>query len=122
MENGRPTSEDNRAVLRLYIQTDHRAQSHSAAGRHRRDVVKAQKQPREMFCTVAEQEIDAFVQEALGVGIQAERVKEDIARQIVLRGFREPKGDVPGRASLGRLPQQELAQHPECVRPERIAG
>ncbi|MNT99174.1 hypothetical protein D3C72_2419590 [compost metagenome] len=63
-----------------------------------------------------------FGQEAFGVRVQAERIKENIACQVVLRGFRGPESEVPGRASLGRLPQQELAQHPECVRPERIAG
>ena len=85
-------------------------------------MVEAQKQTREVLGAVVEQKVDALVQEALGVGVQAESVKKDIARQIDLRGLRGPEGDVPGRASLGRLSQQELAQHPQRVRPERIAG
>ena len=116
-ENRRPPAENNRAVLRLQVQADRRAQFHTTAGRHRRNVVEAQEQPREVFRAVAEQDVDAFGQEAFGVRVQAERIKEYIARQLVLRGLRGSQSDVPGCASLCRLSQQELAQHPKRVRP-----
>ena len=85
-------------------------------------MVETHKKPSEVFRAVVEQEVDAFVQEAFCVRVQAEGIKEDIARRLILRGLRGSESDVPSRASLARLSQQELAQHPERVRPERIDG
>lgn len=45
-------------------------------------MVEAHKQPREVFRLVGEQQVDAFGQEAFGVGVQAKRVKESAVCEL----------------------------------------
>ena len=106
--------------MSLHIETHRRTQRPRTSGWHRRDVAESPQQSREHLGAVREQQVDPLGQEAHGIRVEATRIEEDVACELVISSHSRLERRIPRRSAVVGLAEQELPQNPQRVRPEGV--